>query len=110
MSLVKNGSIAIRLNDKNDDFFRPGKGLRQGDPLSSLLFNLVFDVFTRMLVRAAHGGHITSLMTSLYLEGIISLQYVDDTQLFLEHDRVAACHLKWLMVGTSLAPGGGFIK
>jgi hypothetical protein len=38
------------------------------------------------------------------------LQYVDDTLLFLEHDRVAACHLKWLMVGTSLAPGGGFIK
>jgi hypothetical protein len=98
MSLVKNGSIAIRLNDKNNGFFRPGKGLRQGDPLSPLLFNLVVDVFTRMLVRAAQGGHITGLMTSLYLEGVISLQYADDTLIFLEHDNVAACHLKCLSV------------
>jgi hypothetical protein len=51
-----------------------------------------------MLVRAAQGGHITGLMTSLYPKGVISLQYADDTLLFLEHDRVVACHLKWLMV------------
>jgi hypothetical protein len=30
MSLAKNGSIAVRLNDTNSGFFRPGKGLRQG--------------------------------------------------------------------------------
>jgi hypothetical protein len=51
-----------------------------------------------MLVRATQGGHITGLMTSLYPKGVISLQYADDTLLFLEHDRVVACHLKWLMV------------
>jgi hypothetical protein len=47
-SLVKGGSIAIRLNDRNNHYFRPGKGLRQRDPLSPLLFNLVADVFTRL--------------------------------------------------------------
>jgi hypothetical protein len=72
--------------------------LRQGDPLSPLLFNLVANVFAKMLVRAAQSGHITCLMTSLYPEGVISLQYVDDTLLFLSHDNIAACHMKWLMV------------
>jgi hypothetical protein len=83
---------------KNSSYFRLGKGLRQGDPMSPLLFNFVADVFTRMLIRATQGGYITCLITSLYPDGVISLQYADDTLLFLEHNDIAACHLKWLMV------------
>jgi hypothetical protein len=83
---------------KNSSYFRLGKGLRQGDPMSPLLFNFVVDVFTRMLIRATQGGYITCLITSLYPEGVISLQYADDTLLFLEHNDIVACHLKWLMV------------
>jgi hypothetical protein len=98
MALVKNGSIAIRINDSNSGYFRPGKGLRQGDPLSPLVFNRVADVFARILIRAAKRGRITGLLTSLYLKGIISLHYADDTLLFQDHDFQAACHLKWLMV------------
>jgi hypothetical protein len=86
------------LNDRNSDYFKLGKGLRQGDPLSPLLFNLVADVLTRMLVRAAKDGYITGLMTSVYPEGVISLQYADDTLLFLEHNNISVCHLKWIMV------------
>jgi hypothetical protein len=51
MSLVKGGSLSIRLNEENSPYFKPGKGLRQGDPLSPLLFNLVVDVFSRMLAK-----------------------------------------------------------
>jgi hypothetical protein len=58
MSLVKNGSIAMRLNDENSSFFKAGKGLRQGDPLSPLLFNLVIDVFIKMMSKAAKKGYI----------------------------------------------------
>jgi hypothetical protein len=32
--VVQGGSICIRINDENSAFFKPGKGLRQGDPLS----------------------------------------------------------------------------
>jgi hypothetical protein len=83
MSLVKGGSLAIRLNDENISYFKPGKGLRQGDPLSPLLFNLVADVFTMMLMKAAGNGYLSGLMTSLHPEGVISLQYDDDTLFFL---------------------------
>jgi hypothetical protein len=36
-------------------------------------------------------------MSRLYLEGVISLQYADNTLLFLENDIQGASHLKWLM-------------
>jgi hypothetical protein len=97
MNLVKDGSIAIRLNDRNSGYFRPGKGLRKGNPLSPLLFNLVADVFTRLLSKAAGKGYIRGLMNSLYPEGVISLQYADNTLIFLDHDKQGACHLKWIM-------------
>jgi hypothetical protein len=46
----------------------------------------VVDVFTRLLSKAAGKGYITGLMTRLYPEGFINLQYVDDTLLFLNSD------------------------
>jgi hypothetical protein len=98
LSLVKEGSLLIRLNEENIPYFKPGKGLRQGNPLSPLLFNLVIDVFSGMLVKAVANGHITGLMGSLYPEGVVSLQYADDTLLFLEHNYKAASHLKWLLM------------
>jgi hypothetical protein len=73
MSLVTNGSIAIRLNDRNNAFFKIGKELRQGDPLSPLLFNLVADVITMMLAKVVRSGYIKGLMNSLYPKGVINL-------------------------------------
>jgi hypothetical protein len=55
-------------------------------------------VFTRLLIKAARKGYVRGLINSLYSEGVISLQYSDDTLLFLDHDKQGACHLKWVMV------------
>ena len=80
--VVRGGSLCIRINDENSTYFKPGKGLRQGDPLSPLLFNLVADVFSRMLMRATRVNLIFGLLTQIEPGGIISLQYADDTLLF----------------------------
>jgi hypothetical protein len=98
MGLVEGASISIMMNDQTSQYFKPGKGLRQGDHLSLLLFNLVIDVFSRILVKATKGGYIRGFMTSLYPEGVISLQYADGTLIFLKHDYNSACYLKWIMV------------
>ena len=66
----------------NGPYFTVGKGLRQGDPLSPLLFNLVVDVFTKMLTKACTQGLISGLLTNVVEGGIVSLQYANDTILW----------------------------
>jgi len=96
-NVVRGSSICVRINEEGSSYFKAGKGLRQGDPLSPLLFNLVADVFTRMLIKAADQNLITGLMPEAFPGGIISLQYADDTLLFLENDLDKARNFKWLL-------------
>lgn len=78
-------------------FFLTGKGLKQGDPVSPLLFNLVVDVLTRMLVKATDKHLIRGLGQDLYPGGVISLQFADDTIMFVDGDPSLATNLKWTL-------------
>jgi hypothetical protein len=51
------------VNSEESAYFKPGKGLRQGDPLSPLLFNLVGDAFSRMLDKAARSSLVQGVFT-----------------------------------------------
>jgi hypothetical protein len=97
-NLVVGGSIGVNLNGEESSYFKPGKGLRQGDPISPLLFNLVGDVLTRMLVKAERGGLIKGLLPEFRREGILSLQYADDTILFSNPEEQYLRNLKSSLV------------
>ena len=92
--LVKGGSIGVNLNREESSFFSPGKGLRQGDPISPLLFNLVVDVLSRMLEKAAENGLVKGLLTNFLPNGVMSLQYADDTILFSDCEESCLRNLK----------------
>ena len=91
------GSFCVRINDINNAYFVAGKGLKQGDPLSPILFDLVGDVFSKMLFKASQNQLIKGLLSDVIPGGVISLQYADDTILFLESDEDMAKKLKWLL-------------
>jgi hypothetical protein len=51
-----------------------------------------------MLSKAVDKGYISSFMGDVIPRGVVSLQYTDDTLLFLSHDTRQACYLKWTLV------------
>jgi hypothetical protein len=51
--------FSILINGSQHGFFGSSQGLRQGDPLSLLLFVLVMDAFSRMLSRLMDGGFLS---------------------------------------------------
>ena len=50
-SFISSGSVAININDEVGPYFQTKKGLRQGDPLSPFLFNIVADMLTLFIKR-----------------------------------------------------------
>ena len=64
-NIVRDGSLCIKINDEDSKYFRTKRGLRQGDPLSPLLFNLVTDVFTRMVMKVADQSLISGQLSNV---------------------------------------------
>jgi hypothetical protein len=78
-SILFRGSVGVIINNEEGEFFQTGKGLRQGDPLSPLLFNLVVDVLSRMLQKAANVELIRGLGVTWY-QGVWSVCNTQMTQ------------------------------
>jgi hypothetical protein len=43
--VTQGGSVGVKVNDEESNFFLTGKGLRQGDPIAPLLINCVVVCF-----------------------------------------------------------------
>src|SRR4051812_31289871 len=83
---VSGGSVAVNVNDEIGRFFQTKKGLRQGHPLSPILFNIVADMLAIMIERAKLDGQNEGIVPHLMDGGLSILQYADDTILSMDHD------------------------
>jgi hypothetical protein len=88
----------VNVNEEFGDYFPCKRGLRQGDPLSLFLFNLVADVLNKVLKNAHSAGFIRGLGNFLNLGEVLNLQFADDTLLFLQADRKMIHTLKWILL------------
>lgn len=50
--VVAGGTISVKVNKLVGPYIKSHKGVRQGDPLSPILFNFVADCLTRMIHSA----------------------------------------------------------
>jgi hypothetical protein len=89
--------VGIKINDQVGGKFQTKKGLRQSDPLSPLLFNIVVDMLAILINRVKLEGHIDRVVPHLVDDGLSILQYADDTIIFLDHDPSKARNLKLLL-------------
>jgi hypothetical protein len=97
LSFMSGDSVAIKVNDDTGHYFQTKKGLRQGDPLSPMLFNIVADMLAIMIEHAKSDGQIEGVIPHLVDGGLSILQYTDDMILFMEHDLEKAKNLKLIL-------------
>jgi hypothetical protein len=77
MSCVVSANLAILINGEPSTFFRIGRGLRQGCPLSPLLFILAMEALSLLLKSGQVDGKITGIKVSRTIK-ILHLLFVDD--------------------------------
>ena len=95
--VITKGSVAIKVNDDVGHYFQTRKGVRQGDPLSPILFNIVVDMLAILIERAKENQQFKGVVPHLIDDGLSILQYADDTILFMEHNLEQAKNLKLLL-------------
>jgi hypothetical protein len=88
--VVSKGSVCVQVNDDLGHFFQTKKGLRQGDPLSRILFNLVADMLAVLIERSKGMGFLDGLVPHLVEDGLSILQYADTTRNYLICDAFSA--------------------
>ncbi|XP_022896180.1 protein MODIFIER OF SNC1 1-like isoform X2 [Olea europaea var. sylvestris] len=72
------------VNGSPEGYFRSSRGLRPGDPLSSLLFVIVIEAFSRMLKKAMGEGLLRGFMVDQLQ--VSHMLFADDTLIFCDAD------------------------
>jgi hypothetical protein len=64
------GRVCINVNKKKTPYFKTYQSLRQGDPLSPILFNLVTEVLAILMTKAARKGLLKRVMSHIIPEEV----------------------------------------
>lgn len=82
MRCVTTVSYAVKINGTPTETFYPGRGLRQGDPLSPYLFLLCAEAFSALLKQSERAGRMHGVAVTKTAPIISHLFFADDTILF----------------------------
>jgi hypothetical protein len=93
MCCITTVSFSVLINGSASPFFRSERGLRQGCPLSPLLFLLVVEGLSRALSEAKRTGSFSGIKISPSLQ-VTHLLFVDDILIFNSGSRTEAETLK----------------
>ena len=99
MQMVSSGRTVVNINGEIGPFFPTFCGVRQGDPFSPFLFNIVVDALAAILDKAKAAGHIKGIVSQLVGGNRISLlEYADDTIIMVEGSQSDISNLKFLLL------------
>ncbi|XP_058786284.1 uncharacterized protein LOC131660936 [Vicia villosa] len=97
-------SMAVIVNGSSTNDFKVERGLRQGDPLSPLLFVIAMEGLTRLMEKAVETGDFKGFQ---YGDNnfVDILQFADDTIIFGESDHHNLWSWKTILRGFELMSG-----
>jgi len=104
MSCITTVSFSVLINGSASPFFHSERGIRQGCPLSPLLFLLVAEGLSRAIAEAKRNGSFNGIRISQSL-CITHLLFVDDVLIFCSGSRKDAETLKEILNLFSKATG-----
>ena len=97
MQTVQGGKVCVNVNGHRGPYFRTYQGLRQGDPLSPILFNLVADALSAFLDKAVQKQRLVGVVPHLIHGGISHIQYADDTAIMIDGSDQSILNLKLIL-------------
>ncbi|XP_058775278.1 uncharacterized protein LOC131649534 [Vicia villosa] len=77
----------INWNGNKNEFFRPQRGIRQGDPMSPYLFVLCMDKLSHLIEHAINEKHWKSFQLGRNGVSILHLMFADDLLIFGEANK-----------------------
>ncbi|XP_020266348.1 uncharacterized protein LOC109841822 [Asparagus officinalis] len=95
--ILSSSKSIVLVNGSPSSFFQCHRGLKQGDPLSPMLFLLVVDVLNKMISASFSAGDLPNLNLKGEFNSIRSLQFADDTLIFCKADNKDIFTLKSIL-------------
>lgn len=80
MECITSPSFSLGINGETYGYFRGGNGLRQGNPISTLIFVLAMDCFSRLMNKMCKKEQISFHYQCKQLR-LTHLIFVDDLRL-----------------------------
>lgn len=109
-SILKSTRIYILINGSPSDEISPERGLRQGNHLSPLIFNLLGEVLFKLLNKAASESVFEGILIPGCSSPITHLQYADNVILFIKNDLHSVTGIKRILKCFELLSGLGNVK
>ena len=89
--------FSVLVNGSPKGYFGASNGLRQGDPLSPLLFIVVIHILNRMLALGSDNHLINGIQFPHSGPSVTNIQYSDDTLIFLTPSVDCVVNLKRIL-------------
>jgi len=80
--ILKSTFLSISINGKAHGYFNCSRGVRQGDPLSPLLFCLAEDVLSRSITKLVNDGKLDLIKGTRNFRVPSDLFYADDVMIY----------------------------
>lgn len=105
MTCVRTATFSVNINGSPHGFIQPGRGIRQGDPLSPYLFILCAEVLSHMMKRAENQSLLKGIKISNVGPSITHLLFADDSLFFCQANEKSCTTIQEILYQYERASG-----